>query len=127
MTEEIVYQDRRNTNCEKWDGLLNKFGNEEMLPLWVADMDFQVPKCVRKALEEYAKKGVFGYYKVPESFCEAFIRWGGSKTQLSCGKGMDSICTGSSAGAFLACAMFYGRKRRSNDFHSGISAVFSLY
>lgn len=75
MTEEIVYQDRRNTNCEKWDGLLDKFGREEMLPLWVADMDFQVPQCVRKALEEYVKKGVFGYYKVPESFYEAFIRW----------------------------------------------------
>lgn len=75
MAEEIVYQDRKNTNCEKWDGLLDKFGEEEMLSLWVADMDFQVPECVRKALKEYVEKGVFGYYKVPESFYEAFIGW----------------------------------------------------
>lgn len=75
MTEEIVYQDRRNTDCEKWDGLLDKFGGKDMLPLWVADMDFQAPKCVREALREYVEKGVFGYYKVPESFYEAFIAW----------------------------------------------------
>ena len=75
MAEEIIYQDRKNTNCEKWDGLLEKFGGEGMLPLWVADMDFKVPRCVRQALEEYVEKGTFGYYKVPESFYASFISW----------------------------------------------------
>ena len=32
--------DRRNTNCEKWDNLMEVFGREDVISLWVADMDF---------------------------------------------------------------------------------------
>ena len=73
--EKSIYQDIKMTICENWVGIFQKFGKEDLLPLWVADMDFQAPECVGKALQEYAKKGVFGYYKVPESFFEAFINW----------------------------------------------------
>lgn len=36
----IKYRDRKNTNSVKWDNLKNIFGQEDLLPLWVADMDF---------------------------------------------------------------------------------------
>ena len=43
--ERVIYKERKNTNCEKWDGLKKKFGQDDLLPLWVADMDFQAAKC----------------------------------------------------------------------------------
>lgn len=72
---QVKYADRRNTSCNKWDGQTGMFGEEGLLPLWVADMDFQVPSCVTKALSDYVSQGVFGYYKIPDSYYQAFINW----------------------------------------------------
>ncbi len=69
------YVERKDTNCEKWDGMKRMFTSEELLPLWVADMDFKVPPAVTKALQEYVEMGAFGYYKAPESYYQAFIDW----------------------------------------------------
>lgn len=55
--EEIKYVDRRNTNCNKWDGQSNMFGEEGLHAMWVADMDFQVPQCVINALRKYVDQG----------------------------------------------------------------------
>lgn len=73
--EEIKYVDRRNTNCNKWDGQSNMFGEEGLHAMWVADMDFQVPQCVINALRKYVDQGVYGYYKIPDSYYQAFIDW----------------------------------------------------
>lgn len=71
----VKYVDRRNTNCSKWDGQSGMFGEEGLLPLWVADMDFQAPSCVTDALSAYVSQGVFGYYKIPDSYYRSFINW----------------------------------------------------
>lgn len=73
--EEIKYVERRNTNCNKWDGQTKMFGEEGLLPMWVADMDFRVPQCVVDALQKYVDLGVYGYYKIPDEYYEAFIAW----------------------------------------------------
>ncbi len=73
--EEVVYVDRRNTNCNKWDGQTTMFGEEGLLAMWVADMDFQVPQCVKEALQKYVESGVYGYYKIPDAYYQAFINW----------------------------------------------------
>lgn len=75
MKETIIYKERKGTNCEKWDGLLEEYGREDLLPVWVADMDFEAPSCVKKALLEYVDFNVYGYYHVPESFYQAIISW----------------------------------------------------
>ena len=72
---QIIYKERKNTNSMKWDNCGEKFGNEDLLPLWVADMDFEVPECVKDAIKEYADFGVFGYYNTPHAYGDAFIRW----------------------------------------------------
>lgn len=71
----IKYVDRKNTDCEKWDGLTDVYGQDGLLALWVADMDFQVPEVVTNALSDYIERGVFGYYRTPDSYYEAFINW----------------------------------------------------
>lgn len=72
---QVIYKDRLGTDCNKWDGCEEKFGDENLLPLWVADMDFEAPSCVKQALKKYVDFGVFGYYQIPNRYYEAFINW----------------------------------------------------
>ena len=76
---EIALLDRRGTNSAKWDSLLATFGQVDLLPLWVADMDFKAPKCVRDALHQAVEQGAFGYYRVPDAYYESILGW--EKTQ----------------------------------------------
>ena len=62
---------RRGTNCVKWD----ESADPDMIPMWVADMDFRVAPAIQKALERRVAHGVFGYNIVPESYNEAVISW----------------------------------------------------
>lgn len=71
----VTYANRKNTDSVKWDGLTEMYGEENLLPLWVADMDFEAPACVTKAVTDYASKGIYGYYRVPDSYYDAFIAW----------------------------------------------------
>ena len=71
----VRYANRQNTNCKKWDGQTDMYGEEGLLPFWIADMDFEAPDCVKEALQKYVAEGVFGYYKTPASYYEAFINW----------------------------------------------------
>lgn len=73
--EEIRYTDRRNTDCNKWDSQTQMFGEEGLHAMWVADMDFRVPQCVVDALQQYVQFGVYGYYKIPDAYYEAFLNW----------------------------------------------------
>ena len=67
--DELV--ERRGTNCVKWD----ESPSDEIIPLWVADMDFRVAPAIQKALLQRVEHGVFGYNIVPESYYEAVISW----------------------------------------------------
>lgn len=66
---------RLNTASVKWDEVDRIFGDKDLLPLWVADMDFQVPAPVTDALRERVEHGIFGYTERPESYYEAVIGW----------------------------------------------------
>ena len=57
--DEII--DRRGTNCVKVDALIERYGNENLTPLWVADMDFRTPDFIVDALKERCNHEVFGY------------------------------------------------------------------
>lgn len=67
--------DRRNTASIKWDYSKRFTGLEELLPLWVADMDFPACTEVIEALKRRADHGVFGYTLEPESYYQAVIDW----------------------------------------------------
>lgn len=72
---QVIYKERKNTDSNKWDNCKVQFGEENLLPFWVADMDFEVPTCVKDALQRYVDFGVFGYYKPSEGYADAFIKW----------------------------------------------------
>lgn len=73
--DKVIYKDRKNTNSIKWDTCGERFGSQDLLPLWIADMDFEVPLCVKDALKEYVDFGVYGYYTPPGGYMKAFINW----------------------------------------------------
>lgn len=59
----------------KFDGRQSMFGNAEVIPLWVADMDFAAPFAITKALSERASHPIYGYTLYPESLYESLINW----------------------------------------------------
>ncbi len=67
--DEII--DRRGTNCVKWDGA----ENPDVLPMWVADMDFRTAPAIIEALSRRVDHGVFGYTRVPQSYYESITGW----------------------------------------------------
>ncbi|MBD3948708.1 pyridoxal phosphate-dependent aminotransferase [Tuanshanicoccus lijuaniae] len=67
--------DRRHSLSRKWDRLEEQFGNANLLPLWVADMDFKVSKAITAAIEERVAHGVYGYPYVSQEYLHAFKQW----------------------------------------------------
>ncbi|SHI13615.1 MalY/PatB family protein [Desulfosporosinus lacus] len=67
--------DRRQTCSVKWDFNQKIFGCEDILPLWVADMDFQAPEAVIEALVNRAKHGIFGYSDGMDGYYESLSTW----------------------------------------------------
>lgn len=63
--------ERRGTNSYKWDSPVDA----DVLPMWVADMDFEVAPAITKALQERVAQGIFGYTMVPDSYYEAIVGW----------------------------------------------------
>ena len=66
---------RDGTNSVKHDGRAAYFGTADVLPLWVADMDFASPEAVTRALQQRAAHPVYGYTLYPDSAYEALIAW----------------------------------------------------
>ncbi len=73
--DRYALKDRFGTNSLKWDKLKERFGDDDLIPMWVADMDFKVPECVVKAINDRAANGVFGYAFTPDSYYEAVADW----------------------------------------------------
>ena len=66
---------RENTCSVKFDARKAVFGREDVIPLWVADMDFPAPEAVTKALEQRARHPVYGYTLFPETLYASIIDW----------------------------------------------------
>lgn len=66
---------RAGTSALKYDGREAYFGTDDVLPLWVADMDFAAPEAVTRALMERAAHPIYGYTLQPDSLYEALIAW----------------------------------------------------
>lgn len=64
-------QERRHTNSVKWD----RYGNRDVLPLWVADMDFAVPPTITEALHKRVEHGIFGYTLPGNDLVQALSAW----------------------------------------------------
>lgn len=75
--DEIV--DRKNTNSLKYDFTVEIGKPSDILPLWVADMDFRVPKAVTKALVKASEHGIFGYSDTKDEYFQTLYNWYASR------------------------------------------------
>jgi len=71
--DEII--DRWNTDCIKYDLLNDYFGTDDLIPMWVADMDFRTPDFIMEAIRTRASHEILGYSKRPDTFYNAIIQW----------------------------------------------------
>ena len=72
MKKHIKFVNRRNTNCYKWDCVKD---NSDLIPLWVADMDFETPKAIVDTIVKRAQHPAYGYVKVPDTYFNAVTQW----------------------------------------------------
>ena len=66
---------RKNTRCLKYDFAVKRGKPADVLPLWVADMDFETSSYIEDALVERAKEGIFGYSEVQTPYFEILANW----------------------------------------------------
>ena len=85
--------ERRGTGCVKWDTehpIVNSqaliANDKEMIPLWVADMDFKAAPAIQEAIRKRVEHGIFGYTHVDDSYYDAIISWFGRRYQWTIGR-----------------------------------------
>ena len=67
--------DRKGTGAIKTDALKNVYGRDDLIPLWVADMDFETPPFITEALRQRLEHSIFGYTAQPEDYWPTVQRW----------------------------------------------------
>ena len=71
--DEIIQ--RKGTHSVKWDGLGEHFGKDDLLPMWVADMDFRTPPFVMEAMRRYLDNEVLGYPTAYPEWALSIKQW----------------------------------------------------
>lgn len=67
--------DRKGSNSVKWDKLEEVYGKDDILPMWVADMDFEVAPPIQEALKKRVDHGAFGYTYAGDEYYDSVIGW----------------------------------------------------
>jgi cysteine-S-conjugate beta-lyase len=67
--------DRKNTSCIKWDYTKEFLGEADVLPMWVADMDFKTPDFIIDAVKERATHEIYGYSMRPPGYYQSIVDW----------------------------------------------------
>ncbi|HRR50174.1 MAG TPA: aminotransferase class I/II-fold pyridoxal phosphate-dependent enzyme, partial [Bacteroidales bacterium] len=71
--DEII--DRKGSDALKVEALKARWGREDLIPMWVADMDFRTPPYIIDAIRKRCDAGILGYTSVPENWSESIINW----------------------------------------------------
>ncbi|WP_042276334.1 MalY/PatB family protein [[Clostridium] dakarense] len=67
--------DRSNNFAAKWSEMDKKYGTNDLLPMWIADMDFKTAPCIIDALKSRLEQGIYGYTTRPASYNESIANW----------------------------------------------------
>jgi len=81
---------RYGTSCLKWDLADRIFQGNNLLPMWIADMDFKTAPGIQKRIQERLDKGIYGYGALPKEYYDAVISW--MQRRHHCEIGKDWIC-----------------------------------
>jgi len=101
--------DRTNSHSVKLERLKPVFGSDNLIPLWVADMDFKSPPAIIEALRRRVEHGVFGYTVTPEAYTNSIIRWLDRRHHWQAEKEQISFVPGVVKGLAFAIDLFTGK------------------
>jgi len=101
--------DRRHSDSLKW----NKYADQDILPLWVADTDFRSPESVIEAIQARAEHGIFGYGDKPAGFIDSAIAWLASRYHWHVNPEWIVVLSGVVTGLNLAVRAFTAPDERS--------------
>lgn len=90
--DQIV--DRSGNRSAKYDEREKKFGTEDVIPLWIADMDFKTAQPIIDALTARAQEGIWGYTARPDSYFQAIRDWQSRRNGWSPDTNLMSFCLG---------------------------------
>lgn len=102
--------DRRHSYSWKYDGLKKLWGRDDLLPLWVADMDFATPSFVREALKQRLENPVLGYTYASVDYYNAVINWINNRYDLNVQAKYLHYVPGVVNGINFALALFTGKR-----------------
>ena len=71
----VKYVERKGTGCNKWDGMYAKFSSDDLLAMWIADMDFELAEPIKNAMIKHIENVPLGYSIVPDEYLDNFINW----------------------------------------------------
>lgn len=120
---KTYYIDRRGTHSRKWDGEHLKFSRTDLLPLWVADMDFMPPQCIQDAICNYVKANPLGYTMTNPKYLEAVIDW--YKRRHNCNISKDWLT--SAPNVITGIMWCIGAFTKSNDAIAVLSPVYGAF
>lgn len=66
---------RKGTNCEKWDIISQKYKDDTIMPMWVADMDFETAPAIIEAMQSILDRKLFGYGQIPDPYYTSIVNW----------------------------------------------------
>ena len=79
--------DRHNTNSTKWDTLERLYGSKDVIPMWIADMDFECLPELVEAVTKRASHPTYGYFFPPEGYYQSIIDWNKKRNDFDIAKG----------------------------------------
>ena len=120
---ETYYIDRLGTHSRKWDGQYLKFNRTDLLPLWVADMDFMMPACIQDAITNYVKTTPLGYTMTNSNYLDAVINW--YKRRHNCNLSKDWLT--SAPNVITGLMWSIGAFTKTNDTIAILSPVYGAF
>ena len=90
--DEVI--DRRGSDSLKLEALLPRWGREDLIPMWVADMDFRTPPFIIDSVKKRIECEIFGYTEKPNTWYQSIINWQKKQHQLAITKEMISFIPG---------------------------------
>lgn len=120
---KTYYINRRGTHSRKWDGEHLKFSRTDLLPLWVADMDFMTPPCLQDAIANYVKTTPLGYTMTNPNYLDAVINW--YKCRHNCNLSKDWLT--SAPNVITGIMWSIGAFTKPNDAIAVLSPVYGAF
>lgn len=78
--------DRTGHKSAKWEENEKNFGRKDILPMWIADMDFKVSPIIMNAMQNKLDEGIFGYVHRPKTYAESVIKWSKNRHNIDINK-----------------------------------------